>query len=52
MDLSPFSMINPCGFAGLEVTRLADLGIDVPLDAVTGQYLQHLEYLLNGPAHE
>ena len=52
MDLSPFSMINPCGFADLEVTRLADLGIDVPLDAVTGQYRQHLEHLLNGPAHE
>jgi len=52
MDLSPFSMINPCGFADLEVTRLADLGIDVPLDAVTGQYRQHLETLLNGPDHE
>ena len=52
MDLSPFSMINPCGFADLEVTRLADLGIDVPLDAVTGQYRQHLEHLLNGPDHE
>jgi lipoyl(octanoyl) transferase len=52
MDLSPFSMINPCGFAGLEVTRLTDLGIDVPLDVVTGQYRQHLERLLNGPAHE
>ena len=52
MDLSPFSMINPCGFAGLEVTQLADLGIDVPLDAVTAQYRQHLEHLLNGTDHE
>ncbi len=26
MDLSPFSAINPCGYAGLEVTQLADLG--------------------------
>ena len=25
MDLEPFSRINPCGFAGLEVVRLADL---------------------------
>jgi lipoyl(octanoyl) transferase len=24
MDLAPFSGINPCGFEGLEVTRLAD----------------------------
>jgi hypothetical protein len=31
---------------------LTDLGIDVPLDVVTGQYRQHLERLLNGPAHE
>jgi lipoyl(octanoyl) transferase len=25
MDLAPYSRINPCGFAGLEVTQLADL---------------------------
>jgi len=28
MDLSPFAAINPCGYAGLEVTRLADLGVE------------------------
>ncbi len=27
MDLKPFSMINPCGYAGLEVTQLIDLGV-------------------------
>ncbi len=26
MDLEPFSRINPCGFEGLEVTQLTDLG--------------------------
>jgi lipoyl(octanoyl) transferase len=26
MDLSPFKRINPCGYAGLRVTQLADLG--------------------------
>ncbi len=26
MDLEPFSRINPCGYAGLEMTQLADLG--------------------------
>ena len=26
MDLEPFSRINPCGYRGLEVTQLADLG--------------------------
>ena len=27
MDLEPFSRINPCGMAGLEVTQLATLGV-------------------------
>ena len=27
MDLAPFAAINPCGYAGLEVTSLAALGI-------------------------
>lgn len=26
MDLAPFARINPCGYAGLAVTQLADLG--------------------------
>jgi len=26
LDLGPFSRINPCGYAGLAMTRLADLG--------------------------
>ena len=26
MDLEPFGRINPCGYAGLEMTQLADLG--------------------------
>ena len=29
MDLSPFSTINPCGYPGLEVTQLVDLGVPV-----------------------
>ena len=29
MDLAPFARINPCGLAGMQVTQLADLGIDV-----------------------
>ena len=28
MDLGPFKRINPCGYAGLEVTQCCDLGID------------------------
>jgi lipoyl(octanoyl) transferase len=29
LDLAPFARINPCGMAGLAMTRLADLGIMV-----------------------
>lgn len=29
MDLTPFHAINPCGYAGLEVTSLAELGVPV-----------------------
>lgn len=33
MDLSPFSDINPCGYAGLEVTQLTDFNVRCrPLD--------------------
>lgn len=34
MDLAPFSVIDPCGYRGLAVTQLADLGIHIkPLEA-------------------
>jgi lipoyl(octanoyl) transferase len=26
MDLEPFQRINPCGYAGLQMTQLAELG--------------------------
>ncbi len=31
-DLTPFALINPCGYAGLEVTSMAQLGIDDGID--------------------
>lgn len=34
MDLSPFHRINPCGYAGLQVTSMRDLGGPSSLDAV------------------
>ena len=33
-DLGPFRRINPCGYAGLEVTQMADLGADDECDRV------------------
>jgi lipoyl(octanoyl) transferase len=34
MDLAPFSRINPCGMAGLEVTQLATLGVPGSVEAI------------------
>ena len=34
LDLEPFERINPCGYQGLAVTRLADLGVDDDLQTV------------------
>jgi len=34
MDLAPFSRINPCGMAGLEITQLKDLGGPADVKAV------------------
>jgi lipoyl(octanoyl) transferase len=37
MDLSPFASIDPCGFAGLAVTRTRDLGIPGSAPEVGGR---------------
>jgi lipoyl(octanoyl) transferase len=34
MDLEPFSRINPCGYKGMEVTMLRELGCETPLAEV------------------
>lgn len=42
MDLGPFGRINPCGYAGLEVTQLADLGVADDLNQAGERLLVHL----------
>jgi lipoyl(octanoyl) transferase len=42
MDLGPFSLINPCGMAGMQVARLADLGIDAGVEAVGRDFAHRL----------
>ncbi|MEJ2529314.1 MAG: lipoyl(octanoyl) transferase LipB [Gammaproteobacteria bacterium] len=37
MDLEPFSRINPCGYPGLEVTQLKELGIELDLTQASVQ---------------
>ncbi len=32
LDLEPFTRINPCGYSGMKVTRLADLGVRAGVD--------------------
>ena len=42
MDLEPFRRINPCGYAGLAVTTMLDLGGPGSLDAVKPALVEHL----------
>lgn len=42
MDLEPFHRINPCGYAGLQVTSMLDLGGPSSLEAVKPVLLQAL----------
>ncbi len=42
MDLEPFHRINPCGYAGLQVTSMLDLGGPSSLDAVKPVLLEKL----------
>jgi lipoyl(octanoyl) transferase len=42
MDLSPFKGINPCGYAGLQVTQLRDLGISEQFSQVSAEFLSYL----------
>ena len=42
MDLSPFFAIDPCGYPGLSVTQLKDLGIDDSPDLVADTLAFHL----------
>jgi lipoyl(octanoyl) transferase len=41
-DLEPFERINVCGFKDLRVTRLADLGVNLSVEAVARDLLPHL----------
>lgn len=43
MDLAPFSAINPCGYEGLAVTSLAELGLGVTLEQATVTLVEQLE---------
>jgi lipoyl(octanoyl) transferase len=50
MDLAPFAFINPCGYAGMRVTQLADLGVRAALDEVAGRLAGQVALRLAGPS--
>ena len=47
MDLSPFSRINPCGYAGMQVVQLKDLVGQLDRNEVEQRLLHHLHQQLN-----
>jgi lipoyl(octanoyl) transferase len=47
MDLSPFSRINPCGYPGLPITQLSNLGGPSNSVEVAEALGMHLAYLLS-----
>jgi lipoyl(octanoyl) transferase len=47
LDLAPFADINPCGHAGMPVTRTRDLGLDLGVDAAGVRLSRHLLDLLD-----
>jgi lipoyl(octanoyl) transferase len=41
MDLAPFARINPCGYKGMQITQVKNLGLDLTVDAVAQQWLPY-----------
>jgi len=52
MDLSPFLRINPCGYAGLEMTQVKDLKPGMTVADVQPRLVSKLIELLDNPAFE
>jgi len=43
MDLTPFSLIDPCGYAGLRVVDLASVGVAADCDEVASRLSERLQ---------
>ena len=50
MDLAPYSLIDPCGYAGLQVVDLATLGVQADRDDVSMRLSERLQAHLSVPA--
>ncbi|HEY5139376.1 MAG TPA: lipoyl(octanoyl) transferase LipB, partial [Methylococcales bacterium] len=42
MDLRPFDHINPCGYSGLKVTQISDLGITISTSQLASSVIQSI----------
>jgi lipoyl(octanoyl) transferase len=47
MDLTPFSLINPCGYEGLEVTQISDFYSNVTLEDVESIAIKEMQQLFS-----
>jgi lipoyl(octanoyl) transferase len=47
MDLAPFSLINPCGYEGLEVTQISDFDSNVTLEDVESVAIKEMQLLFS-----
>ncbi|WP_435954604.1 lipoyl(octanoyl) transferase LipB [Dryocola sp. BD626] len=52
MDLTPFLRINPCGYAGLEMTQVKNLYPDATMESISPILIKKFISLLNNPAFE
>ncbi len=50
MDLAPYALIDPCGYAGLQVVDLATLGVEANCEGVAARLAERLEAHLSAPA--
>ncbi len=49
MDLEPFTRINPCGFRGLQMTQVSELGGPSDLNVVANSFLPHFLKQIESP---
>lgn len=52
MDLTPFLRINPCGYAGLEMTQVKDLHPETSVQNIQPRLIANFMALLNNPEVE
>ncbi len=52
MDLAPFMRINPCGYAGMEMTQVSKLVENASVEKIRTILILHFLALLNNPPHQ